>query len=126
MVHEFDAVNQRWACLLLLRVVGNAIVYADARGIDRDFVTFRHQLISVLSRLSITERKKLPKADKAERTATQTGQPAKPPSNDLREEERKSIYSKFHRYLNTDAMIDAAESWIERRGWGRVCANESG
>ncbi len=26
---------------------------------------------------------------------------------DLREEERKSIYSEFHRYLNTHAMIDA-------------------
>lgn len=51
MSHEFTLGGEAWNCLMVLRVSGQAIWYADASGLPQDFSCARPELVRVIALL---------------------------------------------------------------------------
>jgi hypothetical protein len=51
--HDFARASGVWTCLMVVRVVGSEIWYADASGQTADFLPLRAELISVLASMRI-------------------------------------------------------------------------
>jgi len=53
MFHDFTLGHETWSCLMVLRVAGNTIWYADGSGLTTDLASVRGELLTLLASMKI-------------------------------------------------------------------------